>query len=139
MDTFSREFRSALMARIRGKGNLSTELRLITIFRAAGIKGWRRHSSLIGRPDFTFPKQRTTIFVDGCFWHGCPRCQKIAKSNLDYWLPKISRNQQRDRQVSRKLRAMGWSVIRIWECQLTEPTRVIARVQSKLRAREAKG
>jgi len=136
VDTFSREFRSALMSRIKGHSNLSTELRLIEIFRVAKVKGWRRRSNLLGRPDFIFPREKIAIFADGCFWHGCPSCQKFSKSNTDYWRPKIQRNQQRDRQVTRKLRHQGWSVLRVWECQLKRPNKFLGRLRSKLLSRK---
>ncbi len=72
-DVFSKSKRSKVMAAIRSKGNKDTELRLAFILRAYGIKGWRRHYPLPGKPDFVFPKQRLAVFVDGCFWHSCPK------------------------------------------------------------------
>ena len=70
-DVFSKRKRSQVMAAIRSKGNKDTELKLAAILRAHGIKGWRRHRPLPGKPDFIFPKHRLAVFVDGCFWHGC--------------------------------------------------------------------
>ena len=71
------------------------------------------------RPDFVFRTQRVAVFVDGCFWHGCPRHATRPKQNRAFWDAKIARNRARDRKVSRTLRAAGWSVLRIWECALT--------------------
>jgi len=71
------------------------------------------------RPDFVFRAQRVAVFVDGCFWHGCPRHATRPKQNRKFWDAKIARNRARDRKVSRTLRAAGWSVLRIWECALT--------------------
>ena len=117
------------MSRIRGKGNKSTEVRLIKLFREHGITGWRRHQKLPGKPDFLFRRERLAVFVDGCFWHGCPRCYRIPKQNAEFWETKIGGNQKRDRKVSRQLRKLGWSVCRIWECRLKNPDSVIRRIQ----------
>jgi DNA mismatch endonuclease (patch repair protein) len=119
-DIWDSRKRSAVMSRIRAAGNRNTELRLIEIFRANKITGWRRGSRLFGRPDFVFPKARTAIFVDGCFWHrhaGCKYCY-TPKSRLEFWLTKFERNIARDRLVTRTLRKNDWRVIRVWECQL---------------------
>lgn len=67
------------------------------------------------RPDIVFTRAHVAVFVDGCFWHGCPEHQVIPRSNLDYWVPKLRRNTDRDRQVDAALTDAGWQVIRIWE------------------------
>jgi DNA mismatch endonuclease (patch repair protein) len=126
--------RSALMSLIRSTGNKDTELRLIAIFRAHHITGWRRNSKLPGKPDFVFPAQRLALFVDGCYWHGCPRHYRRPKTNRAFWDAKIARNRQRDREVTRHLRAKGWRVLRIWEHALArkhEP-RTVARIRRAL-------
>ena len=110
--------RSHLMSLIRSRGNKGTELRLISIFRAAGISGWRRGSKLPGKPDFIFPMLKTAVFVDGCFWHGCPMHGTKPKTRAAFWLAKITGNKVRDRKVNRLLRAKGWVVLRIWEHEL---------------------
>lgn len=117
-DIFAKRKRSDVMSRIRGSGNKGTELRLIQIFRANGITGWRRGSKLPGRPDFVFPQLKTAVFVDGCFWHGCPKHGTRPKTNAKFWREKIARNRARDRRVNRLLRAKGWTVLRIWEHEL---------------------
>jgi DNA mismatch endonuclease, patch repair protein len=119
-DVFSPTKRSAVMAAIRGKGNYNTELRLIALLRAHRITGWRRGVRLLGNPDFVFRTKKIAVFVDGCFWHGCPKHGRIPGSRQAYWLPKLTRNAERDRQVSRELRRRGWKVVRIWECALTQ-------------------
>ena len=120
---FSNLTRSELMSRIRSKGNKSTELRLIQIFKALGIRGWRRNKDLIGRPDFIFPAAKFAVFVDGCYWHGCPQHFKQPKSNAAFWTAKITNNKSRDRRVDKALRSKGWTVIRIWEHSLKKPNR----------------
>ena len=131
-DIFTKDKRSEVMSRIRGKGNESTELKLLKLFREHGIKGWRRHQPLTGKPDFVFPKDQLAIFVDGCFWHGCPRCYIKPKQNAKFWREKIGGNVKRDRKVSRMLLAEGWSVCRIWECRLKKPDSVIRRIRRML-------
>lgn len=127
--------RSYSMSRIRSRGNSSTELKLIALMRSAGISGWRRRSKLRGRPDFVFTRHRVTVFVDGCYWHGCRRCGLGAKSNTEYWKPKISGNMRRDRANSRSLRAEGWTVVRIWEHELkTNPMKALAKIMAALQA-----
>src|SRR6476659_7507166 len=110
-DFFSPEERSKLMSRIRGRANISTELKIDGILRASRVHGWRRHLPLPGRPDFTFLKQRVCIFVHGCFWHDCPRCRKRSSTRPEYWAKKIEVNRRRDQRVSRELRSRGYKVI----------------------------
>lgn len=119
-DVFTVAKRSLVMAAIRSKGNLSTELRLLGLMRAAGVTGWRRGSRLPGRPDFIFGREQIAVFVDGCFWHGCPRCSRGVASNRTFWLEKIAGNVRRDAKVSRRLRRMGWAVVRVREHEIRQ-------------------
>ncbi len=127
------------MARIRGSGNKDTELRLIALMRAARITGWRRNAPLFGKPDFVFAKLRVAVFVDGCFWHGCPLHATQPRQNAKFWREKIARNQARDRLVNRTLRALGWRVLRIWEHELkvSHRPRLLARLTKTLRPSES--
>jgi len=113
--------RSELMSRIRSRGNASTELAFIKILKKVGIKGWRRHLPLPGKPDFTWSKLRIVVFVDGCFWHGhdCSRSTQ-PKTNANNWKIKIEGNKNRDRKVTRELRQKGYKVLRIWECEISK-------------------
>jgi DNA mismatch endonuclease, patch repair protein len=122
-DVFSKADRSRVMASIRGRGNRDTELALLKVFRRERISGWRRQSAILGKPDFVFPKARIAVFVDGCFWHGCPRHFQQPKNNARFWKEKISTNMRRDKFVGRALRARGWLVIRFWEHDLTQSRR----------------
>lgn len=123
-----------MLSAVRGKGNKTTELRLATALRFFGLKGWRRHLLLPGKPDFAWPKQKVAVFVDGCFWHGCPKCYRAPKHNAEFWQEKIETNRRRDRRVARQLRSRGWSVLRIWECHLPNPT-TLTRIRRALDAR----
>jgi DNA mismatch endonuclease (patch repair protein) len=115
------------MAAIRSSGNASTEMRLASALRRAGLSGWRRHQPVLGKPDFVWPSEHLAVFVDGCFWHGCPQCYQRPRHNAAYWSAKVERNRARDRFVNRELRRVGWRVIRIWECQLARQ-RGLARI-----------
>lgn len=71
-DIWTKAKRSDVMSRIRGSGNKDTELKLMAVFRLHGVTGWRRKAPVFGKPDFVFPQSKLAVFVDGCFWHGCP-------------------------------------------------------------------
>ena len=114
-DVFSKTRRSQIMSRIRSEGNKATELVLIRVFRKHSISGWRRGSNIFGRPDFVFPRFRLAVFVDGCFWHDCPRHGSRPASNAQFWRQKIRKNKERDQLVNRTLKKQGWLVMRIWQ------------------------
>jgi DNA mismatch endonuclease (patch repair protein) len=130
-DILTRAQRSELMSRVRSRGNRRTELAMITLFRGAGITGWRRHRPIgvaaeMGRrtggkarvtirPDFVFPGRRVAVFVDGCFWHGCPLHGTRPKANAAFWRRKLATNRARDRRDGRRLARAGWKVVRVWE------------------------
>lgn len=124
-DVYNKEKRSAVMRNIKGKGNKSTELALIEVFREQGISGWRRGYPVKGHPDFIFLKKRVAIFVDGCFWHG-HNCRNIRpKENGDFWSKKIGGNIEHDKAVTEMFENRGWTVVRIWECELKKKNRAL--------------
>lgn len=127
-DVFSATKRSEIMARVKGKGNVATEGRFVQLLRKQHIAGWRRNFPIFGRPDFTFPRARVAIFIDGCFWHGCPRHSELPGTNRLFWLRKLTRNKVRDRKVNRELRARGWRVVRVWQHELLVPNSVAKRI-----------
>jgi len=133
-DVFSKKKRSEVMLRIRGRGNKDTEIALAKLLRRHGIKGWRRNQPVFGKPDFIFSKARLAIFVDGCFWHGCPKHATKPANNRAFWRRKLLSNKKRDQVVNQALRKAGWSVIRIWEHELVRQneTRLVQRIKRAL-------
>jgi DNA mismatch endonuclease, patch repair protein len=117
-DILTKAERSLRMKLVKGHGNRSTEGRLESMFRFLGITGWRRRQRLPGRPDFVFRRSRIALFVDGCFWHSCPRHYTTPVVNAAFWRRKRHDNVARDRRVDAELRQLGWRVIRIWEHEL---------------------
>lgn len=106
---------------------------MVALLRSARLSGWRRHLPLPGTPDFAFRSSRVAVFVDGCFWHGCPRCHVPPRSHSAFWEGKVKSNAARDRRVNRILRKMGWTVARLWEHELTlHPQRAVGRVRRAL-------
>jgi DNA mismatch endonuclease, patch repair protein len=109
------------MARVRSK-NSRPELVVRKIVFALGYR-YRLHAAdLPGRPDIVFRKRRKVIFVHGCFWHrhgGCALA-RLPKSRLDFWVPKLEGNRERDEKNKRALAREGWKVLTIWECQLND-------------------
>lgn len=146
-DVFSQAKRSEVMARIRSRGNADTEVAFMKLLRAQGIKGWRRHLELSletaassptvkkkGRrrrvkPDFVFPAHKLAVFIDGCFWHSCPRHATEPKNNGTFWAAKLAVNRARDRYVTSALRRRGWHVMRIWEHDVQRSNAVAERLR----------
>ena len=113
-DNLTSEQRRRNMQNIRSSKTLpeniiAAELKKRKIYFAQNV------NSIFGRPDFVFRRKRVLVFIDSCFWHRCQYHYKQPKSNLEYWIPKISRNVERDKIVNKTLREMEWKVIRIWE------------------------
>lgn len=117
-DVFDKATRSSIMKKVRSAGNRSTELKLIELFKAHNISGWKRNYQVIGHPDFVFLKQRIAIFVDGCFWHGHDCRNTRPEDNKEYWQQKRARNIRHDQEITELFTKRGWTVIRIWECEL---------------------
>lgn len=117
-DVFDKQQRSQIMRKVKSSGNKSTEIRLISVFKENNISGWRRNYAVKGHPDFVFLKMKIAVFVDGCFWHGHDCRNTTPSDNKEYWDRKRQRNIQHDREVTAIFEARGWTVIRIWECEL---------------------
>lgn len=122
MDKISAKARSKNMSRIKSK-NTKPELILRKYLYGLG-KRYRLHYPLPGKPDITFPSKKIAVFVNGCFWHGhgC-KVDHLPKSNTKFWTEKIIKNKERDFKVKNKLKKLGWKVIVVWECELTNNKR----------------
>lgn len=106
------------MASVKSRDTKSTELKFISLLKEKGITGWRRNYPLTGKPDFVFQLIKIAVFLDGCFWHGCPRHCRMPSSNVKYWNNKIEKNKTRDKKIIKALKMKGWQVIRIWEHEI---------------------
>jgi len=111
-DIFSKEKRSQIMSKIRGR-NTGIEKKLLKAMHASGIKGFEYQKRMLGNPDFVFEKQKIAVFCDGDFWHGY-NFKKWSRKLNKFWFDKISRNIKRDREVAKQLKKEGWKVVRIW-------------------------
>lgn len=126
--------RSQQMARIRGRDTSPERLLRSEVWRA-GLR-YRLHARTpAGRPDLVFPRQRVAVFIDGCFWHGCPEHYVRPRTRDEFWSTKLVENVERDARQTRELEEHGWRVCRLWEHEVWEdPTgatsRVIAAVTS---------
>ena len=122
MDIFDEKKRSAVMARIKGK-DTKPELIVRRYLYHRGYRYRKNVKELPGTPDIVLRKYGVAIFVHGCFWHGHEADGHIPRSNTEYWKKKIGRNKARDARDQEALRAMGWSVLVVWECQLKPAVR----------------
>jgi len=137
VDRLSKEHRSWLMSRVRGK-DTTPEMVVRRVAHGLGFRYRLHRKDLPGKPDLVFPKLRSVIFVHGCFWHrhGCKKAT-TPKSNTDFWLAKFERNVERDNQNKADLRAQGWRVKTIWECETREIEALTREVQDFLSDQQA--
>lgn len=132
-DTISREARSRLMSRIRGK-NTGPEMIVRRLAHGLGFRFRLHVGGLPGSPDIVFPCRKRVIFVNGCFWHDhkCDVAGRAPQTRKRYWQAKFERNRARDRRVRRKLRRLGWKVLTVWECQTRNLERLARALQEFL-------
>ena len=120
-DTLTAGQRSILMSKIKSK-NSKPELRVRRYLHSLGLRYRLHKDNIPGKPDIVFSKYKTVVFVHGCFWHqhaGC-RHSHIPKSNLSYWVPKLQRTTLRDQTIFERLKELGWHVIVVWECEISD-------------------
>ena len=126
------------MSRIRSK-DTEPEMTVRRMVHAMGFRYRLHQCQLPGTPDLVFPGRKKVIFIHGCFWHRhAKRCPltRLPKSRLDFWLPKLEKNRLRDDQNRRRLRAAGWRVLTLWECQLRKMDLIRLRVMTFLNSQE---
>jgi len=127
-DVLTKKQRSYCMSRIRGR-DTRPELALRRAAWAAGLR-YRVKNGLKGRPDIVFASARLAVFVDGCFWHGCPLHSVKPKTRAVFWAGKIDRNRVRDVEVKAELKREGWAVLRFWEHEIKgQLPRVVSRIR----------
>lgn len=115
------DLRRRTMRAVKGR-DTATEMTVRRLAHSLGFRYRLHRRDLPGTPDLVFPARRAVVFVHGCFWHQhhCPRGSRLPKTRRDYWEPKLRRNQHRDRRNQRLLGEMGWRVLVVWECQVTD-------------------
>ncbi len=116
-DNVSIEKRSLIMSKISSK-RTSIENLVSSYLWKKGLRFRRNDATLYGKPDISVKKHRMVIFIDSCFWHGCPEHCRMPKSNSEYWTKKIQRNMERDTQVTAYYSQLGWHILRVWEHEL---------------------
>ncbi|MEI9989019.1 MAG: very short patch repair endonuclease [Rhizomicrobium sp.] len=134
-DVLTTEQRRLNMSRIRGK-NTKPEMLLRKALYSKGLRFRIHRNDLPGAPDIVFASQKIAVFVDGCFWHGCPDHAVEPKTNRLFWRDKIDKNKKRDDRATDELRALGWKVIRIWEHDIKQSISHAARASSLKRESE---
>lgn len=132
-DNLSPEDRRKTMQAVKGKGT-KLEKRLWAMLAGMRLKGWKKNADTItGKPDVVFISQRVALFIDGCFWHGCPYCRrKLPQTNREYWERKIKRNVELAQLHNEQLQRDGWAVVRIWEHEMVDTAIVRARIRHAL-------
>ena len=127
-DVLTKPQRSYNMSRIRAY-NTKPEISLKNLLKGAKLKDYLYQPKIIGNPDFASKKLKTVIFVDGCFWHKCPKCFVEPSTRKRFWINKINKNVERDVKVNRDLKKKGWKIIRVWEHEIKKnPQRVISKI-----------
>ena len=132
-DVLTKKQRSFNMSRIRSR-NTKPEITIRKKLYQTGLRNYRLHYKLPGKPDIVYPRGKIAIFVDGCFWHKCPKCFVKPSSNIKFWEKKIASNTSRDKRISQLLKAEGWGVIRFWEHDIKNNLNACCtRVQKRLK------
>ena len=124
VDRLSPEQRRRCMSRVRGR-DTKPEMLLRKALWARGVR-YRLHADLPGKPDLVFTGKRLAVFVDGCFWHGCPIHGEIPVSNRAFWEKKLGDNVARDKRIDARLSEIGWRVLRIWVHEIKQDVAVVA-------------
>jgi len=117
MDTVSKKKRSEIMSKVRSKDS-KIEIDFRKAIWKAGFRYRKNPTKYFGKPDLLLKKQKTVIFIDSCFWHGCKRHCRLPTTKKKYWIEKIQRNKKRDKEVNRHYKKIGWKVLRVWEHEI---------------------
>lgn len=134
-DVFTKEKRSRIMSRVKGR-DTKPEILVRSLVHRMGFRFRIHRGDLPGKPDMVLPRHGKIIFVHGCFWHGhkgCPR-SKRPKTNMDFWNKKLDMNIKRDKVFQGKLRSRGWKVMVIWQCETQRPEKLLRKFERFLHA-----
>ncbi len=134
-DTLSPAERSKRMGLVRDR-DTKPELFVRRLVHGMGFRYRLHRKDLPGKPDLVFPSRRKVIFVHGCFWHrhpdpACPLA-RLPKSRLDFWVPKLEKNRERDTIKRSELQRLGWDILVVWECELRDPSGLRSRIRDFL-------
>ncbi|MCX6762022.1 MAG: very short patch repair endonuclease [Candidatus Moranbacteria bacterium] len=116
-DIFSKKKRSEIMSKVRSKDS-KIEIEFRKKLWKAGFRYRKNSTKYFGKPDIVLPKHKTVIFIDSCFWHGCKKHGSMPQTRKKFWETKIDRNKERDKEVNRQYKKLGWKIFRIWEHDL---------------------
>lgn len=132
-DVFSREKRSWLMGRVKGR-DTKPEVLVRSMIHRMGFRFRLHRKDLPGKPDIVLPKYKKAVFIHGCFWHGHKGCSRAARptSNVDFWNRKIDGNIKRDANAQKELRGMGWKILVIWQCRIRDMAALQKRLEGFL-------
>jgi DNA mismatch endonuclease, patch repair protein len=130
-DIFTKQKRSEIMSHIKGK-NSKQELTVRKYLYSKGFRYRLHDTRLPGKPDIKLPKYKCVVLINGCFWHGHAECKasRIPSTNEKYWKEKITQNKNRDARIAEQLKILGYTVIIIWQCQLSNKEKSAATLQS---------
>ena len=129
-DVFSKEKRSWIMSRVKGR-DTKPEILVRSLVHLMGFRFRIHRRDLPGNPDIVLPRYGKVIFVHGCFWHGHKRCprSKRPSTNKGFWNKKLDENIERDKRFRRKLRRMGWKVLVVWQCEIRKPEKLLGKLE----------
>ena len=132
-DVFSKEKRSQIMSKIRGRDTLP-EKKVRSIIHRMGFRFSLHKKDLPGKPDIVLTRHKKIVLVHGCFWHGHNKCKfaYTPKTNTEFWVEKIKKNITRDKKVKQELQKRGWKVLEIWECEISYPKKLLQKISEFL-------
>lgn len=137
VDIFTKEKRHEIMANIKGRDTKPEKI-VRSIIHRMGIRFSLHRTDLPGKPDIVLPRHHKIIMVNGCFWHGHKDCKKatIPRTNTKFWTTKIEKNRSRDHRVICQLQRLGWEVLIIWQCEISKPDQLLAKLERFLNINE---
>lgn len=133
MDKIDKKARSEVMSKVRSK-NTRLELTFFDLLINSGLSSFSTHvEKLPGKPDIVFDAEKVIVFLDSCYWHGCPKHLRMPATNIEYWQNKIKKNKIRDRRYTAELKKNGWLIVRVWEHELKTPQKVVKKISRALK------